>query len=189
MLHMGQSLASGGVATWYNPTWLFVKYFHRIFLRVSQGASRLQEILADQWAVHAYGGGNFAGGLAHTVATSVRFQKHADATLREVVDGELVLPNLYRYVLAAPLAEAEVAEEVEKRMKAEPSPYDSHPRPVDRITWANEVSRTHGADAEDDAPAWALFADREALERRLTDEVRARVAASRGVKILAEPLA
>jgi Zn-dependent protease with chaperone function len=187
MLHMGQSLASGGVATWYNPTWLFVKYFHRIFLRVSLGASRLQEILADQWAVRAYGGANFAAGLAHTVATSVRFQKHADAALREVVDGELALPNLYQVVLASPLAEAEVAEEVEKRMKAEPSPYDSHPRPVDRITWTSEVSRTHGADPDDDSPAWALFADREALERRLTDEVRARVATSRGVKIVAEP--
>jgi Zn-dependent protease with chaperone function len=183
VLKMGQALASGGAATWYNPAWLFVTNFYKLFLRVSQGASRLQEILADRWAALAYGGRNFAAGLAHVVARSVRFDKHADATLREVVDGGLGLRNLYRYVPATPPAEAEVTTEVEKAMRSDPSPYDSHPRPVDRIAWVGDVPSAHGGDLDGAAPAWALFADREALERRLTDEVRSNVEARHGVRI------
>lgn len=183
LLQMGQALASGGAAAWYNPAWLFVTNFHKLFLRVSQGASRLQEVLADRWAALAYGGRNFAAGLAHVVARSVRFDKHADATLREVLDGGLGLRNLYQYVPATPPAEAEVTTEVEAAMRSDPSPYDSHPRPVDRIAWVGDVPSTHGADLDGAAPAWALFSDREALERRLTDEVRANVAARHGVRI------
>ena len=61
---MAESLASGGAARWYNPAWLFVTGFHKLFLRVSQGASRLQEILADRWAALAYGGAEFAAACA-----------------------------------------------------------------------------------------------------------------------------
>ena len=44
-----------GAAGWYNPAWLFVNGFFRVFLRVSQGASRLQEVMADRWAAFCYG--------------------------------------------------------------------------------------------------------------------------------------
>lgn len=183
VFQMAESLASGGAATWYNPAWLFVTNFHKLFLRVSQGASRLQEILADRWAALAYGGRNFAAGLTHVVARSIRFDRHANLALREVLDGGLGLRNLYQYAPAAKPEEAEVAAEVAKAMEDEPSPYDSHPRPVDRIAWVGDVPSAHAADVDGHAPAWALFADREALERRLTDEVRANVAAAHGVRI------
>jgi Zn-dependent protease with chaperone function len=189
VLQMGQALAAGGAAAWYNPAWLFVTSFYKLFLRVSQGASRLQEILADRWAALAYGGKTFAAGLTHVVTRSIRFEKHADATLREVVDGELALRNLYQYAPAKAVEEQEVADEVAKAMNAEPSPYDSHPRPADRVAWVGDVACAHGVDLDDRDPAWALFADREALERRLTDEVRASLAARHGVQIPAEPAA
>jgi Zn-dependent protease with chaperone function len=186
VLQMAEALASGGAATWYNPAWLFVTNFHKLFLRVSQGASRLQEILADRWAALAYGGRDFADGLAHVVARSVRFDKHAAASLQEVVDGGLGLRNLYQYAPAQPPVEAAVATEVERAMNDEPSPYDSHPRPADRIAWVGDVPSAHGGDLDGGAPSWALFADREALEQRLTDEVRANVAARHGVAIPVE---
>lgn len=183
VLQMAQSLAKGGAATSYNPAWLFVINFHKLFLRVSQGASRLQEMLADRWAALAYGGANFASGLSHVIRRSVHFDKHADATLREVLDGGLGLQNLYRYAPAQPIPIDEVATEVEQAMRAEPSPYDSHPRPVDRIAWVGDLPCAHSVDVNGAATAWDLFADREALERRLTDVVRANVAARNGVEI------
>jgi len=45
--------------------------FHPLFLRISQGASRLQEILADRRAADVYGGAAFATGLKHMVACSL----------------------------------------------------------------------------------------------------------------------
>lgn len=187
ILRMAEELASGGAAAWYNPAWLFVTRFHGLFLRVSQGASRLQEILADRWAALAYGGKTFAAGLTHVVTRAIRFDKHADATLREVLDGSLALQNLYRYAPSKAVEEQEVADEVAKAMNAEPSPYDSHPRPVDRIAWVGDVPCAHGIDLDDGSPAWALFTDRDALERRLTDEVRANLAARHGVQVPAKP--
>jgi Zn-dependent protease with chaperone function len=186
VLHMAQALASGGAAAWYNPAWLFVTRFYQLFLRVSQGASRLQEILADRWAALAYGGETFAAGLSHVVTRSIRFDKHADATLREVIDGSLPLANLYRFAPTKPVEAQEVEGAIAQAMNAEPSAYDSHPRPADRIAWVGDVACAHGDAVDDASPAWSLFADREALERRLTDEVRANVRARHGVDIPAE---
>lgn len=186
VFQMARSLAEGGAAAWYNPAWLFVTQFHKLFLRVSQGASRLQEILADRWAALAYGGANFAAGLTHAISRSVQFDRHAETTLREVIDGGMGLRNLYRYTPAHAVDAATLAAEVKKVMSAEPSPYDSHPRPLDRIAWVRDLPSAHGAEPGVDTPAWELFADREALERQLTDEVRANVAAHHGVSIPAE---
>ncbi|MCA9697104.1 MAG: M48 family metalloprotease, partial [Myxococcales bacterium] len=55
VVHSAVGLAEAGAAGWYNPAWLFLNGFHRVFLRISQGASRLQEVLADRWAARSYG--------------------------------------------------------------------------------------------------------------------------------------
>src|SRR4029079_12221765 len=91
---MAQSLASSGAAAWYNPAWLFLNGFYRVFLRISQGASRLQEVLADRWAVFAYGADAFEAGLRHVIERSVRFDAHVGATINEVVKQKLPLANL-----------------------------------------------------------------------------------------------
>ncbi|HEX8408211.1 MAG TPA: M48 family metalloprotease, partial [Thermoanaerobaculia bacterium] len=94
-------LAEGGVDTWYNPAWWFVSGFHKLFLRISEGASRLQEVLADRFAVFAYGAAAFEEGLTHVVERGVRFDAHVDMTLKEVVDRQLPLANLYTYTPSA----------------------------------------------------------------------------------------
>ncbi len=186
---MAESLASGGAARWYNPAWLFVTGFHKLFLRVSQGASRLQEILADRWAALAYGGAEFAAGLRHVVTRDVRFERHAEASLKEVIDAQRPLRNLYAYTPAQAVDEAEVALVTGRILDAEPSAYASHPRPADRIAWVGDVTSTHPSDPETVAPAWELFTDRDTLERQLTDQVRSNVAERHGIVILAEPRA
>jgi Zn-dependent protease with chaperone function len=186
VLTMARALAEGGAAGWYNPAWWFVRGFHRVFLRVSQGASRLQEVLADRWAALAYGGRTFARGLEHVIRRSVRFDAHAQRTLKEVIDGERALANLYAYAPAEAIDEVAVAKEAEEALAAEPSPYDSHPSPRDRIAWASPVEATASPDADADEPAWTLFGDRDALEREMTGRVRDSVAANHGVTIPAE---
>lgn len=183
VLTMARALAEGGAAAWYNPAWWFVQGFHRVFLRVSQGASRLQEILADRWAALAYGGRTFARGLEHVVARSVRFDAHTQRALREVIEGERALANLYAYAPESPPEPAEVERAVAEALSAEPSPYDSHPCPRDRIAWASPVEATQATEPDADEPAWGLFADRAALEREMTGRVREAVAANHGVII------
>jgi len=79
MGRMAESLARSGAASPFNPAWWFLQAFGRLFQRISQGASRLQEVMADRWAVSAYGAQAFCEGLRHVIARSARFTLNARA--------------------------------------------------------------------------------------------------------------
>lgn len=180
-LLLAMNLAVHGVATPYNPAWWFVSGFHKVFLRVSQGASRMQEILADRRAVHAYGPAAFEQGLRHAIERAVRFEVLANATLDEVIARRAPLSNLYqREPERRPEPEALDAA-VRAAVERPASPYDSHPSPTERMerAWLLGVGVVRPDDA--DAPAWSLFADREALERQMTALVRGSIAAKENV--------
>lgn len=179
-------LAEGGAAAWYNPAWLFVNGFHRVFLRISEGASRLQEILADRWAVFAYGAPAFEEGLRHVIERSVRFDAHIDVTLREVVDRQASLANLYTYRPTA--TDEHLAEKVEEAINEPGSAYDSHPPAAQRFALAHALPQHEAIAAadDDDSAAWSLFDDPEELQRFMTVQVRANVAAHYGVHISGE---
>lgn len=79
-------------------------------------------------------------------------------------------------------------EAIRQQMNREPSPYDSHPRPVDRIEWVLALAAEGVPPQPDDQDeVWSLFEDREDLERRLTDEIRRHVADQHGATIPKEP--
>jgi Zn-dependent protease with chaperone function len=183
VVSLATHLAQNNAAGWYNPAWLFVNGFHRLFLRISQGASRLQEVLADRWAAILFGAQAFEDGLKHVIDRSVRFDAHVRATLQEVVDTKRPLKNLYTYTPSAPIDATKLDGDVSQVLEREPSPYDSHPRPVDRFRWVHALGVPARPAADDAAPVWGLFVDRGAIEERMTGLVRANVAASHGVAI------
>lgn len=180
------SLIEGGVASWYNPAWWFVLGFNKVFLRVSHGASRLQEVLADRRAVQTYGSEAFVEGLRHVIERSVRFDHHVGATLKEVIDERRGLANLYGYSPATLPDAIAVQREIDEALSHAGSPYDSHPVPAERFARARAQAVTVAPPADAEEPAWSLLADREALERRLTDRVRDRISLEHGVFIPTE---
>ncbi len=183
---MAAGIARGGAAAWYNPAWLFIHAFYRLFLRISQGASRLQEVLADRWAALAYGAAEFERGLRHVIARSVEFEARANAVLKEVVDQKLPLANLYAYAPTQLPASVEIEQAVAAALNAQPSPYDSHPAPAQRLAWVHAISATPTGDLSDgDAEAWSLFTERAAIEARMTEEIRANVQRAHGIAIAA----
>lgn len=171
LLNMAHHLAVGGAAEWYNPAWLFVNGFYRVFLRISQGASRLQEVLADRWAAFTYGGRSFERGLRHVIERSIHFNAFATAALNEVIRKKEPLPNLYAY-RPSKLDTASIDYQIEEALQAEASPYDSHPCPADRIRWVQAIGSGQASSADDESLTWSLFRDREEIERRLTGQVR-----------------
>lgn len=178
------ALIEGGAAAWYSPAWLFVNGFHRVFMRISQGASRLQEVLADRWAVFAYGADAFERGLRHVVERSVRFDAHVGATLKEVVDRQVPLANLYTY---APAEQADgVGQAVEEVLNGAASPYDSHPSPAERFALVRALpQRSRRLEPDDDAEVWSLFSDPAGLQHAMTAQVRENVKVNYGVEVLA----
>ena len=176
ILTMAQHLAEGGAAAWYNPAWLFVNGFYRVFLRISQGASRLQEVLADRWAAFTYGAAAFERGLRHVIERSIYFDAHANSALGRAVQTKLALVNLYQFDPATLDGQADLTYAIEQALHREPSPYDSHPAPVDRFAWVKAVAGNGAIPAEDEVEVWSLFKDREAVERTLTRAVCANLA-------------
>ncbi len=130
--HMALGLAAAGQARWYNPAWVYVYLFHRLFLRLTLGASRLQEILADRMAAAAYGADAFASGLRHIVRQGIAFPTAATEEIRAAASEGRNLRNLY--ALPAPAAEsADLETRFAEAMNRPTSPYDSHPAPVTRL--------------------------------------------------------
>ncbi len=179
-------MEAGGADTWYNPAWWFVNAFHSLFLRISQGASRLQEMLADRWAAFAYGADAFEEGLRHVVTRAVLFDMHFSTTLKEVVNERLPLANLYTYQPRG--KQRDVSSLVESALSATSSVYDSHPAPAERFALIRNLPQQDVAAAEDDdAPASSLFSNFEALQMRMTAAVRENVRARTGMEIPAAP--
>ena len=183
---MTMQLVARRVASAINPAWWFVRGFWRAFLGISQGASRLQEVLADRWAAFAYGSMAFEEGLRHVIERSVRFDAHLNVTLAEVVNNKMALPNLYAFAPATPAPEGNVEKAIAEAFGKKPTPFDSHPCPEDRLSWVRALAFDGVEKATgDDENAWDLFADRAATEALMTSEVRARLQARRGVVIRA----
>jgi Zn-dependent protease with chaperone function len=169
---MGQHLAEGGAAAWYNPAWLFFQGFHRVFLRISQGASRLQEVLADRWAAFTYGAAAFEQGLRHVIERSIYFGAHANAALGSALESRVPVRNLYRFEATALPDVSDLQKDIEAALQAEPSPYDSHPSPVDRFKWVHAIGGAGGdLSPADQTEVWDLFENREEIESTFTRAV------------------
>jgi Zn-dependent protease with chaperone function/Flp pilus assembly protein TadD len=193
VLSMIIRLAQSGAASNLNPVWWFLRGYHRIYLVVSQGASRLQEVLADRWAVQAYGTAGFVDGYRHVIARSVAFDRQSQAALRDVLERGRALPNLYQYVpskaaeASAP-SEADIAHAIEEAMNEPPTVYDSHPAPRQRIAWAEALAVSREPVAGDDDDIWSLFSGgRDELERTMTARVRDGILENHNFKIPEDP--
>jgi Zn-dependent protease with chaperone function len=185
IFEMAQGLAQSGAAGWFNPAWLFVNGFHRVFLLISQGASRLQEILADRWAVVTYGAEAFVDGLRHVIDRSIRFDAVVQGAAVEAAEQGRAVANLYLHHPAEPVPEARIEQAVSEALNAEPSPYDSHPSPRDRFSWARAIEAPAAPpEAGDELPAWSLFDHRESLELEMTGQVSQFMAARYGIDLV-----
>ncbi len=173
---MAHGLAVRGQATWYNPVWWFLKGFERIFLRITLGASRLQEILADRHAAFACGPADLSAGLRNTVRQAVFFDAQFQREARAATSKGRRLRNLYALPPIEGESEREAFERaVEEAMTRPTSPYDSHPAMRDRLDLIGKLVRA-GDDEEDTSPeAWLLLPNAFELQEQMTALVDASV--------------
>lgn len=172
---MAYNLAASGQASWTNPAWLFVNGFYRIFLRVTLGASRLQEILADRYAAVAYGAQNFADGLMHVVRQSLVFKMQVTHELEQ--KAKLRRQDLSNLYALPPLESDTMLEkletELEQIMSRPTSAYDSHPAIKERIALIQRLEVDQVPESRE--PVWDLLPNAETLQRAMTAVVQANV--------------
>jgi len=177
MIVFAYAMAAAGQAVWYNLAFQFLRAYHFIFRRLSHGATRLQEILADRVAVYLYGARAFEEGLTHVIYRGTEFQHLATREINAATDGRRALQNLYELPEArGSAAEGDVETAFRESLERKTSEDDTHPAPSERFRLAQRV-RSKG-EPEADGTVWELFADRDALTREMSQLIEQRLKAA-----------
>jgi Zn-dependent protease with chaperone function len=174
MLKFYQAMFEAGQATMMNAAFHFLRIYNFIFRRISHGATRLQEILADRVAAQIYGAPAFEGGLKHVIQRSIEFEAAANDEIEKSIQAKRPLQNLYE--LPAPEG-SDVATELEKALNRETSQDDTHPSPRDRFHLIAPLRNPSYPPRPGEV--WDLINDPEALRREMVALIETRVAPHR----------
>jgi hypothetical protein len=138
----------------------FLKKMWWVHSRVTMGAQRIQETLADRVAAQHFGAAAFERGLTHVYRRELEFHHCASAAiasrtgrhsrLRSIYDQSLI-PDGHRLML-----ERDLAADLSKATTI----FDSHPCAHDRF---REVALTTAVGRQLDGSAFDLFADASSL--------------------------
>jgi len=173
MMAFAIALANAGFAVWWNLAFQFLRLYDFLFRRISHGATRLQEVLADRVAIQHYGIAAFRNGLTHVIGRSVLFQKLAQDEIQGAIQQERFLSNLYSLATPSdPAAMNSLAEQITKILDAKTTEDDTHPSPKDRFRLGERI---HSATVSHvDGCVWQLFHDPSALMAEMTSLVAKR---------------
>jgi hypothetical protein len=163
MMKFAYAMAAAGHAVWWNLGFQFVRIYHFLFRRISHGASRLQEVLADRMAAMKYGARAFEEGLTHAIRRSVEFPAVANREITIAVNDGRSLHDLYGLGFEK---ETSIEGEIEKSLTRPTSEDDTHPSPADRFRFVRQIGA--GNHSDDPAMVWDLFQNREALTMEMT---------------------
>lgn len=174
MLKFYYAMVEAGQATWLNLGFHFLRAYHFIFRRISHGATRLQEVLADRVAAQAYGAPAFESGLRHVIRRSIAFDAHAHIEIQSAIDSRRPVQNLYQAEL--PLAASGEAQ-FNEAMNRETTDDDTHPAPKDRFRLIARLPPTSRPPST--GLVWELFSNREAVVTEMTAAVEKNIAPHR----------
>lgn len=177
MVTFAYAMGAAGQAVWYNLAFQFLRAYHFIFRRITHGATRLQEILADRVAAYLYGARAFEEGLTHVIYRDVEFNHLAVREINAASNARRALQNIYELPEAkGGEAERDVESAFRESLGRETSEDDTHPAPSERFRLAQRVKSKGELPA--DGTVWELFADREALTREMSEVVSRNIQAA-----------
>jgi hypothetical protein len=167
MMKFAHAMILSGQAVWWNVAFHFLRIFHFIFRRISHGATRLQEVLADRVAASMYGPKAFEQGLTHVVRKAVEFNYLATKEIKESTNSRRKLQNLYEL---QPADNPDLEEEIKQSLSRETSEDDTHPSPTDRFRFTSRIVTANEQSVS--GKVWDLFKDREGLTSEMTKMVQ-----------------
>jgi len=170
MFQYYRALFIAGQALWWNLAFQFLRLYNFIFRRISHGATRLQEVLADRVAAQTYGKEAFKNGLTYVIKREIEFQALANFEIEEAKLAERKIFNLYEISGGQ---EQTIEEELNKQMNARTTEDDTHPCPADRFRYVDALTSKEIYD--DDTYLRDLFADWNAITMEMTSIIESRV--------------
>jgi Zn-dependent protease with chaperone function len=154
----------------WNVAFQFLRVYHFLFRRISYGATRLQEVLADRAAARLYGASAFEEGLRHIVRRQIEFHSIAMNEVKLFREGAAGFRNIYTLPNQP---ETSVEEAIDKALHRVTSEDDTHPSPVDRFRLVRNVRCDTSQPAN--KPMWDLFPNPESLTQEMTSQIENKV--------------
>ena len=174
MMKFAVAMAHSGQAVWWNIAFQFLRVYHFIFRRISHGATRLQEVLADRVAVRTYGARAFEEGLTHVVRRGVEFGYLASKEIQEAAQFRRDLSNLYQLPEVGEAQEKlKIADEINQALNRPTTEDDTHPSPTERFRLASRIASPAYLPAT--GAVWELFANRESLTSEMSSLINAQM--------------
>lgn len=163
MMKFARALILARQAVWWNVAFHFLRVYHFIFRRISHGATRLQEVLADRVAALKYGALAFEEGLKHVVRKNAEFEVITKRAISAYAGPQKVLQNLYEVQITDA---AHLEGQIETTLNRETTEDDTHPSPNDRFRLTRRVN-SH-TEPSVSGMVWDLFRDKDGLTKEMT---------------------
>lgn len=165
MMRLAEAMVNSGTNTYHNLAFHFLRLYHHIYRRITVGASRLQEALADRVAVHTYGSEAFCEGLRHVAWQELIFNKAANSEIAAAVADRRKFNNIYDVQSAAAID----ADDIEASFKTEfdraTTEEDTHPAGADRVRLAQMIASQVREDIS--GTVWDLFLDKASVTQSM----------------------
>ncbi len=173
MVKFAVAMALSDQAVWWNLAYQFLRVYDFIFRRISYGATRLQEIMADQVAAMKYGGQAFEEGLRHVIRREVEFSYCANKEIDDALSTHRAIANLYKLEVKP---EVDLTDRINEIITAPTSEDDSHPCPIDRFRFVNRIKSEYQNQCNE--MVWNLFANKEELTQEMSVLIAKKIARS-----------
>ncbi|MEZ6126295.1 MAG: tetratricopeptide repeat protein [Planctomycetaceae bacterium] len=167
MQAFAERILERGPIRWWDVAVHFLKFYHRMFMSLSFGASRLQEILADRVAVRQFGATAFSDGLRHVIRRTVEFDVHMDAILRDRIHGAAAATGFYQPDHDFDIDDYDGIDAAVKAILADTGQaQNTHPAPADRLAMAERIDATVTSLSDEFVPE--LFTDPDQVKQEMS---------------------
>lgn len=165
IIKFAESMALSGTATFYNISFQFLRFYHFLFRRITHGASRLQEILADRMAVYQFGKEAFREGLNHVIRSDVEFGLLANKEINAALAANRAMQNFYELKIEDEMTKNDVEQEFSKYLARPTTEDDTHPSPQDRYRLIEKINSKETPPLE--GQVWDMFLNKETLIKEM----------------------
>lgn len=165
------ALVRSGQAGWWNVGFWFIRFYNFLFIRISAGATRLQEVLADRASAQTYGVTSFKNGLTFVIRRNIEFMILANAEIEDAEKTNRAYKNLYEL---SGVEGTTIEDELKKELNKKTTVEDTHPSPNDRFKYIQGI--TEHTTTSDTGTVSGLFTNWNEITNEMTNEIREIVA-------------
>lgn len=167
MANYYNALYREGQAVWWNGAFIFLRFYHFVFHRISAGATRLQEVLADRVAAQTYGYQSFQNGLTFVIKRDIEFTMSVNSEIEDAENTKRPYNNLYEL---HDITSADVEKELTEALNRKTTEDDTHPSPVDRFRYVAGLEANCPVD--DRKSVSDLFTDWNSITEEMTQSIK-----------------